>query len=294
MPARPSAVIRSPGSCVSWASAVCVGGRKFRTTRPDDRAARPPDLVDRQFTATRPNELWVTDLTYVPTWSGVAYVCFIVDVFSRTIVGWRVASNMRTDMVLDALEMARFHRGTRLDGLVCHSDAGQPVHVDPLHRTARRDRRPPSIGSVADSLRQRARRDRQRALQDRADPTDRARGAPSTTSSWPRSPGSTGSTPHGFTAPSATSRPPSSKPPTTLSSPQQAERKPNHRASTEPRAVQLRLVCSSSGTGSGSWATYLIVEAGHRERRCDRRSRSVTMGTIPRRKPRKRAMTTQP
>jgi putative transposase len=60
----------------------------------------------------------------VPTWAGVAYVCFIVDVFSRMIVGWRVASNMRTDMVLDALEMARWSRGTRLEGLVAHSDAG--------------------------------------------------------------------------------------------------------------------------------------------------------------------------
>ena len=99
-------------------------GRRVRTTRPDDRAARPPDLVERDFTADRPNLLWVTDLTYVPTWAGVAYVCFIIDAFSRRIVGWRVASNMRTAMVLDALEMARWQRGTRLEGLVAHSDAG--------------------------------------------------------------------------------------------------------------------------------------------------------------------------
>ena len=63
-------------------------------------------IVHTNFTATAPNQLWVTDLTYVATWSGIAYVCFIVDAFSRMIVGWRVASNMRTDMVLDALEMA--------------------------------------------------------------------------------------------------------------------------------------------------------------------------------------------
>jgi putative transposase len=81
--------------------------RRLRTTKPDPAAARPPDLVKRDFTAQRPNELWVTDLTYVPTWQGVAYVCFIVDAFSRMIVGWRVASHMRTGMVLDALEMAR-------------------------------------------------------------------------------------------------------------------------------------------------------------------------------------------
>jgi putative transposase len=126
-------------------------GRRFRTTRPDDRAARPPDLVDRKFTATAPNVLWVTDLTFVPTWSGVAYVCFIVDAFSRTIVGWRVASHMRTGMVLDALDMACFHRGTRLDGLVCHSDAGS--QYTSLRYTERLDEigARPSIGSIADS-----------------------------------------------------------------------------------------------------------------------------------------------
>jgi putative transposase len=99
-------------------------GRQVRTTRPDEAATRPPDLVERSFKAIRPNALWVTDLTYVATWAGTVYVCFIVDVYSRTIVGWRTATNMRTDMVLDALEMARWSRGTHLEGLVCHSDAG--------------------------------------------------------------------------------------------------------------------------------------------------------------------------
>jgi putative transposase len=91
--------------------------RRLRTTRSDPTAPRPADLVKRDFTATAPNQLWVTDLTYVPTWAGVAYVCFIVDAFSRMIVGWRVASHMRTGMVLDALEMARWARGTQLEGL---------------------------------------------------------------------------------------------------------------------------------------------------------------------------------
>ena len=94
------------------------------TTRPAAAAARHPDLVKRDFTATGPNQLWVTDLTYVPTWAGVAYVCFITDVYSRMIVGWRVASHMRTDMVLDAIEMARWNRGLHHTGLRCHSDAG--------------------------------------------------------------------------------------------------------------------------------------------------------------------------
>jgi len=99
-------------------------GRRVRTTRPDAAVNRHPDLVERRFTADRPNQLWVTDLTYVATWSQMAYECFIIDAFSRMIVGWRAAGHMRTPMVLDALEMARWSRGTRLEGLVAHSDAG--------------------------------------------------------------------------------------------------------------------------------------------------------------------------
>jgi putative transposase len=98
--------------------------KRVRTTKPDPGAPRHPDLVGRDFTATGPNQLWVTDLTYVPTWAGVAYVCFIIDAYSRMIVGWRVASHMRTTMVLDAIEMARWSRGMTLTGLRCHSDAG--------------------------------------------------------------------------------------------------------------------------------------------------------------------------
>ncbi len=125
-------------------------GRKVRTTKPDERAERPPDLVERRFVASCPNELWVTDLTYVPTWAGMVYVSFITDVFSRRIVGWRVASNTRTDMVLDSLEMARWARGTRLDGLWCDSDAGS--QYTSIRYTERLDEigATPSIGSVAD------------------------------------------------------------------------------------------------------------------------------------------------
>ncbi len=122
------------------------------TTRADPDALRAPDLVDRDFTAQAPNELWVTDLTYVPTRSGMAYVCFIVDAFSRRIVGWRAASHMRTDMVLDALEMARRCRGgRRLIGLVAHSDAGS--QFTSVRFTERLDEigARPSIGTVADS-----------------------------------------------------------------------------------------------------------------------------------------------
>jgi len=98
--------------------------KRVKTTRPDPASARHPDLVQREFTATAPNRLWVTDLTFVATWAGVAYVCFIIDAFSRMIVGWRVASHMRTEMILDAIEMARWSRGHRHADLRCHSDAG--------------------------------------------------------------------------------------------------------------------------------------------------------------------------
>ena len=126
--------------------------RRVRTTRRDDTAERSPDLVERDFTADRPNRLWVTDLTYVATWSGVAYVCFIVDAFSRRIVGWRVASHMRTEMVLDALEMARWSRATNLEGLTCHSDAGSQFTSIRYGERLAELGAVPSIGSIGDSF----------------------------------------------------------------------------------------------------------------------------------------------
>ncbi|TIC85597.1 IS3 family transposase [Nocardioides sp. GY 10127] len=125
--------------------------KRVRTTRPDEGAPRHPDLVGRDFTATAPNQLWVTDLTYVPTWSGIAYVCFIIDAFSRTIVGWRVASHMRTTMVLDAIEMARWSRGTNLEGLRCHSDAGAQFTSVRYGERLAEIGAVPSIGTVGDS-----------------------------------------------------------------------------------------------------------------------------------------------
>ncbi len=125
--------------------------RRVRTTRRDDQADRPPDLVERDFTADRPNRLWVTDLTFVSTWQGVAYVCFIVDAYSRRIVGWRVVGHMRTEMVLDALEMARWSRGTRLEGLVAHSDAGSQYTSIRYGERLAEIGAIPSIGSIGDS-----------------------------------------------------------------------------------------------------------------------------------------------
>jgi len=102
-----------------------VRGKRKRTTIPAEVSTRPADLVERNFTAAAPNALWVADLTYVSTWSGFCYVAFVIDVFSRYIVGWRVSSSLHTDLALDALEMAIWRRQRQdLNGLVHHSDRG--------------------------------------------------------------------------------------------------------------------------------------------------------------------------
>jgi putative transposase len=102
-----------------------VRGKPKRTTIPAALTERPGDLVERRFRAVAPNRLWVADLTYVRTWSGFCFVAFIIDVYSRRIVGWRVSTSLRTDLALDALEMAIWaRRADDLDGLVHHSDRG--------------------------------------------------------------------------------------------------------------------------------------------------------------------------
>jgi len=101
-----------------------VRGKRVFTTMPDESAPRPDDLVQRDFSAPAPNRLWVADLTYVRTWAGFVYVSFVFDVFSRFIVGWQAASHLRTDLALDALEMALWRRRSDVTGLVHHSDRG--------------------------------------------------------------------------------------------------------------------------------------------------------------------------
>jgi putative transposase len=131
-----------------------VRGRRFTvTTTPDLAAARPPDLVTRQFTAERPNQLWVADLTYVATWRGFVYVAFVIDVFSRRIVGWRVSSSLRTDLALDALDQALYDRALTpaADPLVHHSDRGsQYLSIRYTERLAEAGIER-SVGSVGDS-----------------------------------------------------------------------------------------------------------------------------------------------
>ena len=130
-----------------------VRGRAWVTTTQSQPALdRPRDLVDRQFQATRPNQLWVSDFTYVATWAGFVYVAFVIDVFARRIVGWRVSSSLRTDFVLDALEQAIYARGgARPAGLVHHSDQGtQYLSMRYTDRLAEAGIAP-SVGSQGDA-----------------------------------------------------------------------------------------------------------------------------------------------
>ena len=127
-----------------------VRGRRIRTTIPEALAERPRDLVQRDFTATRPNQLWVADLTYVVTWRLYAYVAFVIDAFSRRIVGWRASNSLRSDLALDALEQALYDRETDGD-LVHHSDRGvQYLSIRYTERLAEAGIEP-SVGSRGDS-----------------------------------------------------------------------------------------------------------------------------------------------
>jgi transposase InsO family protein len=127
-----------------------VRGRKCRTTIADDTAERPLDRVNRQFQASHPNELWVADFTYVATWAGFVYVAFVIDVYARRIIGWRVARSMHAELVLDALEQAIWAR-SGAKGVVHHSDRGsQYLSIRYSERLAEIGAQP-SVGSVGDS-----------------------------------------------------------------------------------------------------------------------------------------------
>ena len=127
--------------------------KKRFTTKSDPAHVRAPDLVNRNFTARRPDELWVCDFTYCSTWSGIVYVAFVIDVFSRRLVGWKAARSMSTTLVLDALNMAAWaRRHSDLAGVTCHSDAGS--QYTSISYTERLDDigAAPSIGTIGDSF----------------------------------------------------------------------------------------------------------------------------------------------
>ena len=130
------------------------GGYKPVTTRSDAGAVRPADLVKRDFTASRPNKLWVVDFTYVATWAGVAFTAFVADVYARRIVGWRTKATMPTELPLDALEMALWTRQTAdelVAGLVHHSDAGSQYTAIRYTKRLTEAGAVASIGTIADS-----------------------------------------------------------------------------------------------------------------------------------------------
>ena len=131
---------------------TAMRGKGVRTTVPNAKAACPQDRVNRVFKADRPNQLWVSDFTYVSTWQGFVYVAFVIDVFARRIVGWRVSSSMHTDFVLDALEQALWARQSGRDGeLIHHSDRGsQYVSIRYSERLTEAGIEP-SVGSKGDS-----------------------------------------------------------------------------------------------------------------------------------------------
>jgi putative transposase len=131
-------------------------GKQVRTTVPDPAAARPADLVDRHFTAPAPDVLWVADFTYVATWAGMVYVAFVIDAYARRILGWRAATSMRTELVLDALEQAVWTRRREgrpdLTGLVHHSDAGSQFTAIAFTERLAEIGAAPSVGSVGDAF----------------------------------------------------------------------------------------------------------------------------------------------
>jgi len=126
--------------------------KKRFTTKADPAAVRAPDLVKRNFSASRPDGLWVADFTYASTWSGIIYVAFIIDVYSRRLVGWKAARSMTANLVVDALNMAAWtRRNTSLDGLVCHTDAGSQYTSIAYTVRLCDVGAAPSIGTVGDS-----------------------------------------------------------------------------------------------------------------------------------------------
>ena len=124
--------------------------RSFSITTQNPKAAPAPDLVDRKFVATSPNQLWVADVTYVPTLEGWLYLACVTDVFSRLIVGWSMASHRKSDLVVDAVTMAVVRRGGHVPGVIHHSDRGGEYTSHQLERELRRHGALASMGSVAD------------------------------------------------------------------------------------------------------------------------------------------------
>jgi putative transposase len=146
-------VSASPGSelraaCANPTAGAPAGARRRFTTRREENARPAPDLVDRNFVAAGPNQLWVADITYIPTWTGFLYLAVVLDVWSRRIVGWAMANHLRTELVLDALNMAVSQR--RPTAVIHHSDQGCQYTSIGFGLRCREAGVRPSMGSVGD------------------------------------------------------------------------------------------------------------------------------------------------
>ena len=231
--------------------------------------------MERDFTAERPNQLWVSDLTYVATWRGFVYVAFVIDAFSRRIVGWRVSSSLRSDLALDALEQAICEREeARQDRLVHHSDRGvQYLSIRYTERLAEAGIEP-SVGSRGDSYDNALAEIDHRAVQDGGHSTSEVRGVASRTSSSPRSSGSGGSTTIASSSPSASS-PRRVRGGDYLSTPEAQPRSPRRHStqtvSDKPGAVQL------SGI---SYADRITIEPGKRSGKPCIRGLRITVSDV--------------
>ena len=228
-------------------------GKPHKTTTPDQAADRPADLVDRDFSAARPNQLWVADLTYVATWAGFVYVAFVIDVFSRFIVGWQASRSLRTDLALDALEMAIWRRQAQLDGLVHHSDRGSHTSPSATPNASPRPARSPRWAPAATPTTTPWPRPSSACTR----PSSSAGVAPgraSIRSSTPPWSGSTGSTTAGSWRRSGTSHRPSSRPPTIEG--RTPARSPDSRtqASGEPTLLANSSCSVCHRWPSGRWA----------------------------------------
>jgi len=149
-PQGPNASLNRVARVMSWAGLQGVSPRKWARTTVRDEAARPaPDLVNRDFTATGPDQLWVADITYVPTWAGFLYLAVALDVWSRRIVGWAMATHLRTELVLEALDMALVQR--RPKDVIHHSDQGSQYTSLAFGRRCKLLGIRPSMGSVGDA-----------------------------------------------------------------------------------------------------------------------------------------------
>ena len=186
--------------------------KKRFTTHADKNNLRAPDLVQRSFVASRPDRLWVADFTYCSTWSGVVYVAFIIDVFSRRLVGWKASRTMTASLVVDALNMAAWTRHTKLDGLICHTDAGANTRVFATPTASTSSASPPrSAPSVIRLITPWPNRSWASSRPSciailQSWPTTVVTGKDSTTSRSPRARGCRGSTKNDFTASSTTAR----------------------------------------------------------------------------------------